>query len=71
MLKLSQFENNDSRLPIVLLYPIDNGYIHFDNYRHAGIELHLRRGQVKVATIRMRSKKALDSFKKEFTDIRV
>lgn len=70
MLKLSQFENNDSRLPTVLLYPIDNGYIYFDSYRHIGTELQLKRGKVKVATIRMRNEKALNAFKKEFTDTR-
>jgi len=70
MLKLSQFENNDSRLPTVVLYPINNGYIHFDSYRNVGTELHLKRGQVKVATIRMRSEKALNAFKKEFAEIK-
>ncbi len=70
MLKLSQFENNDSRLPKVVLYPINDGYIHFDSYRNIGTEVHLKRGVTKVATLQMKNEKSLASFKKEFMEIR-
>lgn len=69
-MKLSQFENNDRRLPKVILYPISNGYIYFDSYVHIGTEVHLKRGSVKVAKVQMRTEKALSLFKKEFIEIR-
>jgi type IV secretory pathway VirB6-like protein len=66
-MKLSQFENNDSRLLKVVLYPIFNGYIYFDSYRNIGTEVHLKRGVTKVSTLQMKSEKSLASFKKELS----
>ncbi len=68
-LMLSRFENDDDRLPKVVLYKVLDGYIHFDSYRLVGTELHLKRGSTRVATIRLNNDRSVSLFKKEFDEV--
>ena len=67
------FVDDDSGLPLKLMYEVENdghksGHIHFTNYRTNGYEVHLKQGDIVVATLIMKQKE-LAQFKELYKKV--
>ena len=69
-IKKAQFENNDIKLPTVLIITMNNVHIYFDTYRTIGTEVTLKRGNTKVGKILFKQQ-GLKQFKINFEQARI